>query len=503
MVAQGPGPDGPKTLCSACSSRFKNGHTGLPEINQDGKFLCELCSRQFDTIGALGGHKRFCDSGAWRCGWCEVPAEGCSGKGPGPHGPKTLCSACSARFRAGHTAPPLRDSNGNFLCDSCGRAFVSMGALGGHRRFCGQLSTAVARAPVLCEDSTLSAEDGGAEAVVLPARAASTLPAELHASLLCSYDFATYFYNAIVPAATMLEVRATVLQREEGESGLPPPPPPAEMALFDPAKHARGGDAAKAAAANKKKKKGAVMEDLSADVRQMLRVVQMSSWSDWEAMLAAAPGGESSVMVHALHLLSVHLLLVDLLEPNKITAGADFCALLGEASRRLLHGGTLCPHTWPELLRMVLLARSVAQAPKKRAVALNAMMTSGHGSASVAFAASAALGGGHSVSVWSAAPSIVSSKNVSSSSAAATEGADAPAVAHAEEEEGEMMSVMGEASEWSSVIDALENADEYASLCVETRCLITECVVQLLSETSLCSRFFDASAKVRRGRGTG
>jgi hypothetical protein len=268
-----------------------------------------------------------------------------------------------------------------------------MGALGGHRRFCGQLSTAVARAPVLCEDLTLSAEDGGAEAVVLPARAASTLPAELHLSLLCSYDFATYFYNAIVPGATMLEVRASVLEREEGESGLPPPPPPAEMALFDPVKHVRGADAAKAAKA--KKKKGVTEEDLSSDVRQMLRVVQLSSWSDWEAMFSAAPGDEPSEMVHALHLLSVHLLLVDLLEPNRITAGADFCALLGEASRRLLNGATLCPYTWPELLRMVLLARSVAQAPKKRAVALNAMMSSGHGSASVAFAASAALGGGH------------------------------------------------------------------------------------------------------------
>jgi hypothetical protein len=65
-------------------------------------------------------------------------------------------------------------------------------------------------------------------------------------------------------------------------------------------------------------------------------------------------------------------------------------------------------------------------------------------------------------------------------------------------------------SEWSVVIDALESADEYASLCVETRCLITECVVQLLSETSLCSKFFDVSAKVSRrqrvtvaGRGQG
>ena len=126
----GPGPTGPQTLCSACSARFRSGHTGPPEQNEEGKFVCPECQRGFESIGALGGHRRFCDAGVWRCEWCEVRAEECSGKGPGPEGPKTLCSACSARFRAGHTAAPRRDARGNFMCDSCGRAFVSMGALG-------------------------------------------------------------------------------------------------------------------------------------------------------------------------------------------------------------------------------------------------------------------------------------------------------------------------------------------------------------------------------------
>ena len=47
------------------------------------RFLCPDCNRPFATIGALGGHKRFCDQGAWRCEWCEVKHKECSGKGPG------------------------------------------------------------------------------------------------------------------------------------------------------------------------------------------------------------------------------------------------------------------------------------------------------------------------------------------------------------------------------------------------------------------------------------
>ena len=43
---------------------------------------------------------------------------------------------------------------------------------------------------------------------------------------------------------------------------------------------------------------------------------------------------------------------------------------------------------------MVLLARSVAHAPKKRAIALNAMIGQGWGNAAAAAAAVTALGGG-------------------------------------------------------------------------------------------------------------
>lgn len=209
---KGVGPDGPKTLCSTCSARFKNGHTGPPTANEDGKYVCELCSRSFDTIGALGGHKRFCDMGSWRCGWCEVRADECSGKGPGPAGPKTLCSACSARFRAGHTAPPLRDTDGNFLCDSCGRAFNSMGALGGHRRFCGQLSTAVAPRLALCDDAELVEEGETPLSEILPSRLATGLPLNYQSPVLAAYDFLTYFFRAVLPKATLLKVEDSLLR---------------------------------------------------------------------------------------------------------------------------------------------------------------------------------------------------------------------------------------------------------------------------------------------------
>ena len=455
-------------------------------MNQAGKFVCDLCSRQFETIGALGGHKRFCDGGTWRCGWCEVLATECSGKGPGPNGPKTLCSACSARFRAGHTAPPLRDADGNFLCDSCHRAFVSMGALGGHRRFCGQLSTAVSRAPTLVDDSLLTDEDGGAATIALPDRLASSLPAELHCALFCAFDFATYFFRAIVPAATVLEVRANMAKRREGEDGLPPPPPPAEMVPFDPAKHTGGGAAA---GAGRKKRRKDEVEDLSAGPRQMLATIQASGWAEWEAVHLLQPGDEPTPLLHAMHILSTHFLLVDLLEPHKISAGPDFCARVGEASRRLLGGVTLCPFTWPELLRMVLLARAVGQAPKKRTVALNAMLASGHGSASVAYGAAAALGGGHTVSVWNAGPSTRAAQRAVAGDD--EEGAD--------DEDGDVMG-LGDLSEpgaeWAGVVTSLEGVVEYSHLSQEARCLVTECIVQLLSETTLCSKFFESTAKV-------
>lgn len=155
---KGPGPDGPGTLCSACSGRYRSGHTGPPQQDEEGRYVCE-CSRTFDTIAAMGVHRRHCDGGKWHCGWCGCGQTDTSGKGPGPDGPRTLCAACASRFRAGHREPPQRDAAGKFLC-SCGRGFESMSGLGSHRRRCPQALSK----PALSPANGTSASSPGAEA---------------------------------------------------------------------------------------------------------------------------------------------------------------------------------------------------------------------------------------------------------------------------------------------------------------------------------------------------
>ena len=60
--AQGrnPGPDGPRTLCSVCASRYRSGATGPPATTADGSFFCERCDRLFESLAALSTHKRHC-----------------------------------------------------------------------------------------------------------------------------------------------------------------------------------------------------------------------------------------------------------------------------------------------------------------------------------------------------------------------------------------------------------------------------------------------------------
>jgi hypothetical protein len=130
------GPNGIKTLCSACNQRWRHGADGMPEQNDKGEFLCATCGRGFPTMNALGPHRRFCDGGAWRCAWCECNAEETTGKGPGPDGGKMLCSTCSARWRSGHTGPPPTDTDGRYPCERCERSFETFRALGVHSRDC-------------------------------------------------------------------------------------------------------------------------------------------------------------------------------------------------------------------------------------------------------------------------------------------------------------------------------------------------------------------------------
>jgi hypothetical protein len=129
------GPNGARTLCSACGQRWRHGHDSMPKQNDKGEWVCASCQRGFPSISALGGHRRFCEPD-WRCGWCECKYEDSSGKGPGPAGNHTLCSACSGRYRAGHSGPPPRNEDGKYVCDKCGRTFESIPGLGSHRKRC-------------------------------------------------------------------------------------------------------------------------------------------------------------------------------------------------------------------------------------------------------------------------------------------------------------------------------------------------------------------------------
>ena len=97
---------------------------------------------------------------------------------------------------------------------------------------------------------------------------------------------------------------------------------------------------------------------------------------------------------------------------------------------------------------MVLLARAVGQARKKRAVAMHAMISAGIASVVVATAAAAALGGGHAVSVWSAG--------------SAADDVDA-------DEEGGG-GAQGGTNDWAHVCDALAGEVEYEDLDVPMRC---------------------------------
>jgi hypothetical protein len=175
------GPSGQKTLCSACSARYRSGHNGMPTQvgsapngvlrpgstrgclhmrmracgractrvrvvsvcplasapqNDKGEYVCDACQKTFSSMGALGGHRRFCDGGTWRCGWCHCTSDECQNKSVGPDGPATLCSSCSQRFRAGHTGPPPRNEDGKYVCEDCGRTFDQISGLGSHRARC-------------------------------------------------------------------------------------------------------------------------------------------------------------------------------------------------------------------------------------------------------------------------------------------------------------------------------------------------------------------------------
>jgi hypothetical protein len=103
---------------------------------RDGMYVCDLCHKAYVSMVALGGHRRNCDGGNWKCTWCVCSVDEAKGKAPGPEGPKTLCAACGSRFRSGHLGPPQKDADGMYVCPSCKNRFTTIPALGGHRRYC-------------------------------------------------------------------------------------------------------------------------------------------------------------------------------------------------------------------------------------------------------------------------------------------------------------------------------------------------------------------------------
>ena len=109
--------------------------TGPPEKDADGRYPCDKCDSTFESFRALGIHSRTCDGGNWSCQWCETKDKA-AGKGPGPDGPRTLCSNCAGRYRTGATGPAVMDVFGMYPCDLCGKQYETVAGLGGHRRHC-------------------------------------------------------------------------------------------------------------------------------------------------------------------------------------------------------------------------------------------------------------------------------------------------------------------------------------------------------------------------------
>ena len=124
------------------------------------------------------------------------------------------------------------------------------------------------------------------------------------------------------------------------------------------------------------------------------------------------------------------------------------------------------------------------------------MLSQGWGNATAAAAASAALGGGHAVSVWSAGPTVGAGEaSTSAASAGAGGGAEGPEGDEEGEGEGgeEEAKARLTSGDWSDISTALGTTAEYDELSLETRCALLECLCHLLMETALSARFFEAS----------
>lgn len=132
--APGPWPLPPSQTRKRAGAKLVAGPAATSTFKPDaqGQWPCSSCSAVYASRTGLYGHLRFCLAlDAWRCEWCLCAAHHTHHKSSGPSGPKTLCSACSARFRGGHNGPPQQNDAGQFVCDQCDRPFATIAALGG------------------------------------------------------------------------------------------------------------------------------------------------------------------------------------------------------------------------------------------------------------------------------------------------------------------------------------------------------------------------------------
>lgn len=287
-----PGPSGSKTLCSRCGARYRNGQREPVARAENGDFICNRCSKTYDSMVRLSGHRRFCDGGAWRCAWCHVDANDGGGKGPGPDGPRTLCSACSSRFRSGHEGPPPKDANGRLYCVDCEKRFDTISGLGSHRRFCTK-EIKFSKSLQLVEDLTL----GGGE-VALPTKPASVLPMEVVGDALqlwATYAFLARFSDHYADThVALLKPRQTVLRTR--------------------------------------------LEQI-----RMGKAASLTDWDDVEKLfLMDARTAYQSSKVHAVHIFLVNLLFLDI--ANDAEEGVE----------TFMRFHQINVYTWPEMLRRYL-----------------------------------------------------------------------------------------------------------------------------------------------------
>ena len=238
----------------------------------------------------LSGHKRFCDGGAWRCGWCTATARNSAGRGPGPEGARTLCSACSSRYRSGHTGPPPKDADGRLFCPDCEKRFDTVSGLGSHRRFCTREIKAGNKAELI-EDLVL-----GGGPVDAPTTPATDLPVKIVGDVLQIWSSMQFLIRCV----------KSEIERTLGKT--------------------------KEKAAKEK------LEQRLADVG-----VAASTWAEMEALFRAE--SPEAVMMPKFH--QIHSFLVALLFH-------DMCNEGDEDEDALMMGRAINHYTWPELLRQYL-----------------------------------------------------------------------------------------------------------------------------------------------------